>query len=628
MTDLIDKYFEIRSKEASKLDFKKELRDFAVFLRKHYGGSKIKIDPVDAREVRALFLTGAVMLVDPPESKKQRGGDYLSKPYKAKKEELIGDFKTTVEKWSKKPNEQTLKGVYDSIMDVAGMVPQQVLLCTDVSIYKKVLRFFLGSVAATRNLVATALSGIFGQRAKTTVEDFASVLEDPSLPLVMQMVLEKVGDATDTMHRVCNACFLYFVTQITDFDDNLFDIRYMYPITKVSGNTELHKRVKSTSERVLNSFCIGPFSYSEDEGFVYYDVFPSFGILWHEIVSCLMARHYCCVLLANDKELNFDTKCYSVNQLLTAVDKQIKKENAENNLSFDYVFERDCVERLPNLTRRPYNEEDHVVLFALYHGVINDRVQNVTVPNNVTMVVMGTSGRVCSKYTDHTCESLLKDLHLLSNSELNNSGCEIVPGGGVYPNLDMANTDSERFFGLYGCGKKKTRLIPLESKRITLEFILQKTSDHAHKYGQMALLFMSGCQETRVGEKVSVGTDATYQAINILPKTIKVVTFDGKKIPDFNVHRVIQDSLNKRKAQRIFLQNMHYDPRHILQKEHVVPDERLAAVQRALDKKRYKEMWNTYTRVPGGSVGRSRVPFWTLVVVTVLAALAPELSIL
>ena len=238
MTVLVDKYFETKSKTASQLDFKDEVRSFAFFLRSNYTNvSEINIDPVDAIDsntVRALFLAGVAMLVDNPN---QRGGEYMSNPYKKEKRSIIHKFKTTVRKWSKNSNEQTLKAVYASILDVAGMVPPKLLVCKEVSTFKKVLRFLLGSVAASRNLVATALSGvagIFGQTTATTVEEYVSVLEDPSLPIVLQMVLSKVSKATDTMHRVCNACFLYFITQITDMDHNkidlLFDIRYMYPI--------------------------------------------------------------------------------------------------------------------------------------------------------------------------------------------------------------------------------------------------------------------------------------------------------------------------------------------------------------------------------------------------------------
>jgi len=644
MPELIDEYFKIRSK-VGELKLKQELRDFAAFLRSKYDkGSEINVDTVDAREVHALFLAGAAMFVDPPESKTQRGGDYLSKPYTEKKKELIGDFKTAVETWSTNSNEQTLKAVYASIMDVANMVPQQLLVCADVSTYKRVLRFFLGTAAASRNLVATALSGvagIFGRAAKTTVGEFASVLEDPSLPHVMEMLLKKLGDATDTMHRVCNACFLYFVTHITDFDsykDLLFGIRFMYPIMRASGNEDLHKRVQKTSEEVLESFCTGPFSHSEEEGFVYYDVFPSFGILWHELVSGLMARHYCCVLLHNDQPFNFDKTCYSVNQLLTESEDKVRLGIAEKSLSFDYDFERDCAGRLPDLKRRPYNEADHVALFGFYHGSIRDKLKNVTVPNNVTMVVTGQAGRFAGTTgIDFNCDRIMNDLHVLSNNEFYHGGCEIVPCGAVYPNLHMKNVDKEPYMGLFGCKTDKSikkpkekieHLIPNTTRPILLNKILEIVSNRADKSGQMALLFISGCQSTDLGEKVSVGTDATYQAINILPNNIKVVSFDRLKIPAFDVRRVIQESLNKRKKQHEQLMQyrttaLRYD-KSVFKTENVFPDKRIATVKKAVDRR-----WNSSTRIPdqrGGSLGcRPGVPFWTLVVVTVLAALAPEL---
>jgi hypothetical protein len=567
----------------------------------------------------------------------------MGNPYRQKKKLLINRFKATVSAWLTNSNEQTLKAVFASILDVANMVPQQLLVCYEVATYNKVLRFLLGTAAASRNLVATALSGvagIFGRTAKTTVGEFASVLEDPSLPFVLQMVLRKVSDAVGTMHRVCNACFLYFVTHITDFNKEknklLFDIRYMYPIMQYSGNEDLHKRVKKTTEDVLESFCTGPFSHSEEEGFVYYDVFPSFGILWYELVSGLMARHYCCVLLNNNKPLNFIITCYSVDQLLMEVTEQIKIGIAEKtlSLSFDYDLERDCVERLPTLTRRPWSETDHVVLFGFYHGIVDARVPNVTVPNNVTMVVLGTTGRGLDRDIRTTCGDFMDDLHVLSNSEVRSSGCEIVPGGCVYPNLCMINKDLDPVMGLFGCNQNKSieHLIPNDKSDIWLDRILKTASDHVHKSGKMALLFISSCQDTDIGEKVSVGTDATYQAINNLPKTIPVITFDGKKLPDFDVHRVIQNSIDKRKRQHdlfLHLLQQKKNPKYI-EAEKVVPKTRLHAVQRALDNKR---RWDSSTRVPpstirGGALScRPGVPFWTLVVVTVLAALAPELII-
>lgn len=403
----------------------------------------------------------------------------------------------------------------------------------------------------------------------------------------------------------------------------LFDIRYMYPIMQYSGNKVLYEHVKKTSEDVLTSFCTGPFSHSEHEGFVYYDVFPSFGILWYELVSGLMVRHYCCILLASQKPLNLNMTCYSVE-----VTEQIKIGIAEKtlSLSFDYDLERDCVERLPNLTRRPWSETDHVVLFGFYHGILDARVPNITVPNNVTMVVLGTTGRSLNRGKRTTCGDFMDDLHVLSNSEQLNSGCEIVPGGGVYPNLCRKNKDLDPVMGLFGCNQNKSieHLIPNDRSDIWLDRILKTASDHVHKSGKMALLFISSCQETDIGEKVSVGTDATYQAINILPNTIPVIKFDGKRLPNFDVHRVIQDSLDKRKGQHDLLKTKEIkDSFEYIKAENVVPKKRLESVQKALNTRR----WDSRTRIDdqrGGSVGRSRVPFWTLVVVTVLAALAPE----
>jgi hypothetical protein len=196
----------------------------------------------------------------------------------------------------------------------------------------------------------------------------------------------------------------------------------------------------------------------------------------------------------------------------------------------------------------------------------------------------------------------------------------------------MINKDLDPVKGLFGCNQNKSieHLIPNDKSDIWLDRILKTASDHVHKSGKMALLFISSCQETDIGEKVSVGTDAMYQAINILPKTIPVITFDGKKLPDFDVHRVIQDSLDKRKGQHGLLHYLQKTKKsedwfEYIAAENVVPKKRLDALQKALDKKR----WNSSTRIPdqrGGALScRPGVPFWTLVVVTVFAALAPEL---
>jgi hypothetical protein len=81
----------------------------------------------------------------------------------------------------------------------------------------------------------------------------------------------------------------------------------MHPMIQYSNSNENYQRVKQTSEDVLTSFCTGPFSHSEHEGFVYYDVFPSFGLLWYELVSGLMVLNYCCLLMTNNKQFTFST---------------------------------------------------------------------------------------------------------------------------------------------------------------------------------------------------------------------------------------------------------------------------------------------------------------------------------
>jgi len=254
------------------------------------------------------------------------------------------------------------------------------------------------------------------------------------------------------------------------------------------------------------------------------------------------------------------------------------------------------------------------------------------------MVVTGQAGRFAGTTgIDFNCDRIMNDLHVLSNNEFYHGGCEIVPCGAVYPNLHMKNVDKEPYMGLFGCKTDKSikkpkekieHLIPNTTRPILLNKILEIVSNRADKSGQMALLFISGCQSTDLGEKVSVGTDATYQAINILPNNIKVVSFDRLKIPAFDVRRVIQESLNKRKKQHEQLMQyrttaLRYD-KSVFKTENVFPDKRIATVKKAVDRR-----WNSSTRIPdqrGGSLGcRPGVPFWTLVVVTVLAALAPEL---
>ena len=219
MTDLIEMYFKSSSVAGTNLDLTSELRSFAEFIRQNYNsGAEIQNDPIDGKTVRALVLAGAAMLVDPP----KRGGDYMSNNNKQQKQSIINKFKATVRIWSKKSNGNTLKAVYASILDVVGMVPKKLLVCNEVSTYKKVIQFLLGSVYASRNLVATTLTGvagIFGQKTKTTVGDLLRVLQNPSLQIVLQMMLSRITDTNDTMHRMCNACFLYFVTHMTDFDE-------------------------------------------------------------------------------------------------------------------------------------------------------------------------------------------------------------------------------------------------------------------------------------------------------------------------------------------------------------------------------------------------------------------------
>jgi hypothetical protein len=243
------------------------------------------------------------------------------------------------------------------------------------------------------------------------------------------------------------------------------------------------------------------------------------------------------------------------------------------------------------------------------------------------MVVLGTAGgplRIGRNL------DLMDDLHVLANADFKNLGCEIVPGGGVYPDLDMRNKDLDPRLGLFGCNQNNTieRLIPNDKSFIRLATILNIVSEHVEKSDQMALLFIVSCQNTSVGEKVSVGTDATYQAINILPKTIKVVTFDGKELPEFDVHLVIQESLNKRKGQYDFLKKREIkDDYAYIRANNVVPAKRLNSVQKALDNK--KQQWNLSTRIDPAPRGGSRscrpgAPFWTIVVVTVLAAFAPR----
>jgi hypothetical protein len=328
--------------------------------------------------------------------------------------------------------------------------------------------------------------------------------------------------------------------------------------------------------------------------------------------------------MTNNKQFTFSTTIYSLNQLLSEVIQQVSVEIAD--LTFgDYNIERDCVQRLPTITRRPWSEADHVVLFGFYHAEIVDDGPNITVPNNVIMVKIGTAGRMTFEHIKANKCDFMEDLHLLANYEYFYAGCEIVPGGGVYPNLYMQNNDMDMYMGLYGCNKNKSleRLIPHDTTGRYLDEVLKTASEHVAKSGKMALLFIGGCQDTNLGEKVSVGTDATYQAINILPSTIRVVTFGGERLPDFDVKKVIKESIEKRTEQPAFLDE--YKQSDLNKKyyiNNVVPRKRLDSLQNALNRR----PWDSSTRVPhrGGSVGRTSVPFWTLVVITVLAALTPR----
>lgn len=641
MNDLIEKYFSQRSKSYAKLDIELEFRLFAAFLETK-PDTEVRIDPKDANveAVIAAFQVGAIQFIAPETT---GGKDYTDDTIRSKKR-AIAKFKTAVQEWSSKQNINTLNAIYDEIINVANYVPQQILVCDSSQTYKNIFRFMIVSVSSSENILFTLLSGAAANFITGIVKKTSKLLTElytgKSVSKMTEMLLMSVMHKNGTMHRVCNACFLYFVTRVDVLDANikklLHGIRFVYPVMAASSNTALVERVRETADDVLTSFCESHFSHSDKEGFVYTVIFANFKLLWYEIVPGLVLRFLFCCHYSKKQTFPEYTKQYSVDQLLL----DIKGTNIDiGRCPSAWEIQEECVSRIPTIERRPWDDKDYVALFCWTHGSVIDTKDNITIPDNVILVKMGVTGRrtvhnsvILANKLTKSCTEYTKDLHNMFTYDAYNSGCEIVPSGVVYPNLALHGDtkELEKLGGLFGCNEDKSLQILLDigNKTTTLEKVLDIAYQHAKKTGQNALVFLTSCQSTEIGEKVSVGTDAVYQAINNLPDKIKVVTFDGKKLPDFDILSKLDFTIKQRlKQEESIFKHNKYSPDYKRQHERILPITRRNTAALAFEKRTARRRWDGRMKLePLRRGGCSATPasLFALGIVTVAAALFPR----
>ena len=302
--------------------------------------------------------------------------------------------------------------------------------------------------------------------SKKAFDDASAQLDEASSPSIsvselvkvlnfsapgVSLLMSQLFDPTHMHHRLCTACFLYFITTAEIPEDQHHYLNFMYPVFDPAFKEDKQKLNVMTRE-MLKMFSEGQIYMTAYEGH-FYNVFPPMQLLWHELVRGMFLGAVSC--------------CVDVSFAYSDIDAEISRIRSEQvplncwnrrtwlltwkETKSDAWRDRQAVKQLqgPSTT-------EHVVYFCTHHGALPKVKNTLTqVPDNVTLLKSGIAGEVSITKNFQTKTITGADMHcklvarnvLMKYMDLDckGAGFELVASGAYYPELRLASADDTSY---------------------------------------------------------------------------------------------------------------------------------------------------------------------------------------
>ena len=373
------------------------------------------------------------------------------------------------------------------------------------------------------------------------------------------------SDETNVYHRVYAACFLRFLSGLRpeDYDtrkEHVFNspgfkcfMKMFDPVTRERG---VRGALRERMDEVLNNFAETSVPTPDrDEQFA--TIFPFVGVPWYDVVKALAVRQqfYCCFLAGDDA---YSTRAKQILDAETDrswnIDRYMewmhpgcgggaeRRREAAADCCHPYAKNKGRYRVIGRRYERGAPPEIEAPLFyTLAHGTAVKEI--IRVPRNIVLIKSGIIGNVVQplygwETTAEGFRALCDKNTVQIASDVNDSGMEVVPPGGLYPNLSLSFFGGENTkhykYGILACSSKAVREVGgFEGKKTTLDEALKVISESAGSY-RVAVAVVDACQETGRGNLIAVGIENSERALADLPEKISLLRF-GKPAEEFDV---------------------------------------------------------------------------------------------
>lgn len=380
-----------------------------------------------------------------------------------------------------------------------------------------------------------------------TYEKLVAMLDDECQPMLTELLLQNIVNKRTPAHYIYNACYLFCVNMNTRFSE----------IEGVIGRIPDDGPENGDSEKLVQDvmpIIMGYYKPSEEYVPGLYNVFPPIpDLMLHEVVQGSLLMHAYMRLTEdafNTAKKKIETRGFAWTlsafmRILPTPDSQNYEPSEIGGRSILFkgkAYSKDSDAALYNL----YYMDMHGALTIAIHpdDLVEGKVQNTTVPDNLVMVRTGllgscSRGKIQKDYAVFT-KICSRDINKLAlKTEQMGLGCDIVPPG--YSVNDMQLVSDPTFWtGIVDCVEGLKYEI---KKDVYLSNVIAKLSALASNSGRMALFVMLACHETDNIAIQQQGLQANVQAFMRLPRTIKVMTAYRYKPPsNFNIYKTIQKS--------------------------------------------------------------------------------------
>lgn len=442
-----------------------------------------------------------------------------------------------------------------------------------------------------------------------SVSELVKVLNfsEPGVSLLMSQLF----DPTHMHHRLCTACFLYFITTAEIPEDQHHYLNFMYPVFDPAFKDK--QKLKVMTREMLTLCSNGNIYMTVDEGH-FYNVFPPMQLLWHELVRGMFLGAVSC--------------CVDVSFAYSDIDAEISRIRSEQvplncwnrrtwlrtwkETKSDAWRHRRAVKQLQSTT-------EHVVYYCTHHGALPKGKKTLTqVPDNVTLLKVGIAGELSVTKQFATKTTTGADMHckivarnvLMKYVDLDTrgGGFELVASGAYYPELRLASADDTAYRSLFKCGLNPIDMDPTQKKVNSLSGVLKMVSEDARKHGHMAFLIVVACQSTDDVHVQTNGLASTFSSLRPDNDNRTMRVRRGKDIENIDSVELVEQSYDRRKLPR------RRPPKLPRLQEVSIPVPVHAAVSRSIDNARMP--WR------GGAVSPRRAWIAGLAVVTLVAAFA------